>query len=282
MNQILLFPFVLSFLIVDASISRSYRFDNQISIHYFMGETIIDVASYIIELQSKLVLIDSQLATQDANEFLAFAKNLKKPIDRIIITHAHLDHHLGSEVFKNIAPIYALEETIREITSISQFVLSSLEENLKGVIPTFITFPNRTLREGSELIDGVIFTFTKFLKTESPTNLLVSLPALKVMFAGDLVFNQIHFYLADKNFDNWINVLKGFQKNYNFYSVFQSHGLPTTSSVFQENINYLQFAKEAYSISPNFDLFKWRMMTKFNYYKDESILDLAKDYLYPK
>ena len=156
----------------------------------------------------------------DSNAFLELARNLKNPVDRIIITHAHLDHHLGSEVFNNYAPIYALEETIREITSTAQFVLSSLKENLKGVIQTFLTFPSRTLREGSELIDGVIFSFTKFVKTESPTNLLISLPTLKMMFSGDLVFNQMHFYLADKNFDNWINIMKGFQKNYNFFFSF--------------------------------------------------------------
>ena len=112
--------------------------------------------------------------------------------------------------------------------------------------------------------------------------LIVSLPVQKIMFVGDLIFNQIHFYLADRNFDNWINVLKSFQKDYNFYFVFVGHGLPSTSVIIQESINYLQFAKEAYSISANFDMFKWRMMTQFAYYKDESILELAKDYLYPK
>ena len=266
-----------------ASFSRTLKFDNLVTVHQFVGDAVIEVSSYVIELPSKLVLIDSQFSRSDALEFLKFTKNLRKPIERIIVTSARLDHHLGADVFKNIAPIYALTETILDITSTAQFVLTNLKQNLQqGIVPTMVTFPTKTLNEGFELIDGVLFSFTKLTKTESNANLIISLPIQKIIFPGDLVSNQVHLYLAEKNFANWINALTVFQKNYNFFSVFLSHGMPTTSVVFQENINYLLFTEEAYSISTTFELFKWRMMTKFFYYKDDNILDLAKDYLYPQ
>ena len=136
---LLVFIFEKSF----GNIIRTFKLDSQVTVHQFIGQTLIDVSSYVIELPTKLVIFDAQFVLSDANELLTLTKTLRKPIDRIVISPAHPDHHLGSDVFKNIAPIYALEETIREISSTSQFTIANLKQNLPGIIPTLAVFPNK-------------------------------------------------------------------------------------------------------------------------------------------
>ncbi len=69
MKEKLVFLIVLASFIVDASKSRTNKFD-QISIHYFKGETIIDVASYIIKLNSKMIIFEIFLSSIFKDNFI--------------------------------------------------------------------------------------------------------------------------------------------------------------------------------------------------------------------
>ena len=93
----------------------SIKIDDKVTIHHYETSFPILVNSYIIELPNKLVIFDAQFILPAANELLIHARSLRKPIDRIILSHAHPDHFFGLEKFSNVAPIYALDETIREM-----------------------------------------------------------------------------------------------------------------------------------------------------------------------
>ncbi len=70
--------------------------------------SLVLVLSYIIELSSKLIIFDTQFSLLSAKEILNYAKYLNKPINRVIISHAHPDHFSGAEVFKNLTKFHAL------------------------------------------------------------------------------------------------------------------------------------------------------------------------------
>jgi glyoxylase-like metal-dependent hydrolase (beta-lactamase superfamily II) len=64
------------------------------------------VNTHIIELADQLVVIDAQYTLVFANEVVAYAGTLNKPISRLYVMHYHPDHLLGAAAFS--APIFGL------------------------------------------------------------------------------------------------------------------------------------------------------------------------------
>ncbi|MDQ0688374.1 glyoxylase-like metal-dependent hydrolase (beta-lactamase superfamily II) [Streptomyces achromogenes] len=52
------------------------------------------------------IVIDAQLNPVYADEAAAYARGLGKPLDRLIVTHAHPDHHNGAASFD--APVHVI------------------------------------------------------------------------------------------------------------------------------------------------------------------------------
>src|SRR6202022_583753 len=62
------------------------------------------VNSVIIEGAREVMLVDAQLTRTSAEKVLQQIEETKKPLSTIYITHAHADHFLGLEVFKESYP----------------------------------------------------------------------------------------------------------------------------------------------------------------------------------
>src|SRR6202023_1031963 len=60
--------------------------------------------SVIIEGQHEVMLVDAQLTRKNAKKVLQEINATKKPLSIIYITHAHADHFLGLEVFREAYP----------------------------------------------------------------------------------------------------------------------------------------------------------------------------------
>src|ERR1700680_4381516 len=62
------------------------------------------VNSVIVEGVHEVMLVDAQLTKTSAEKVLQQIQETKKPLSIIYITHAHADHFLGLEVFKDAYP----------------------------------------------------------------------------------------------------------------------------------------------------------------------------------
>src|SRR6202049_1504938 len=60
--------------------------------------------SVIIEGAREVVFVDAQLTKTNAERVLQEIRETKKPLSTIYITHAHADHFLGLEVFREAYP----------------------------------------------------------------------------------------------------------------------------------------------------------------------------------
>jgi glyoxylase-like metal-dependent hydrolase (beta-lactamase superfamily II) len=206
----------------------------------------------LIETPGKLILVDTLQLKTHADELKAYADSLGKPLDRVIVTHYHPDHWMGAPSFAG-TPIHALPEVIGGINAMADYFIgyhrSLHPDNANEVIHSEKLLPTEVLAEGILEIDGVQLNLIKVLDTECPVNLLVEIPAEKVLLAQDLIYNKVYAYFGDRtsegqySFENWIKVLtdlmaKGYQH------VLPGHGKPTDASVFEEQIGYLQYTKE--------------------------------------
>jgi len=62
------------------------------------------VNSVVIEGEHEVMVVDAQLTRTNAEKVLQEIEETKKPLSTIYITHAHADHFLGLEVFKEAYP----------------------------------------------------------------------------------------------------------------------------------------------------------------------------------
>src|SRR5580692_9160401 len=60
--------------------------------------------SVVIEGTHEVMLVDAQLTKTGAEKVLQEIKGTKKPLSIVYITHAHADHFLGLEVFREAYP----------------------------------------------------------------------------------------------------------------------------------------------------------------------------------
>ncbi len=81
----------------------------------------------IIEQKNGLTIIDTFIKKETMNNFIDLVKKYKKPIDRIILTHWHIDHSLGAYFLKE----YDLYSNLECKNQLVDFVAQH-QERLRG------------------------------------------------------------------------------------------------------------------------------------------------------
>lgn len=242
------------------------------------------VNSIIVESQNKLVIIDVPLLKPYSKVFRAYADQLGKPIDRVIITHAHPDHWAGLEAFEGL-PIYSLLETQEEIQENGEWMLTYHRSLHGDLITDKKIVPEHIVQEGQLTIDDVEYNAIKVTEAEYKHLLVLELPKIKTLIAQDMVYNKVYLFLGEItptgefSFDNWIEELKKYKEN-NYDIVIPGHGESADSSIIDENINYIIEAKNVIKASKNGDEFKNKMLEKFPDYEVPLMLDMSAYFLY--
>lgn len=241
------------------------------------------VNAQIVETERSLVLIDAMLTRSYARQLRAHADSLGKPIERLIVTHAHPDHCFGIELFQDV-PIYALPETIEEIKVFAPLAIEFHRGQHGDDVTDQILLPNRTIEEGSFELDGVEFRLSRILAAEDAAMLVIELPAEKTLIAQDLVYNKVHMFVGQRSmdgtlcFDGWIAALERFARG-DYELVIPGHGVPTDASVFQENIAYLKKVREILGRS-NGESFVQNVVDAYPAYGLVSMLQMSSFFLF--
>lgn len=216
------------------------------------------VNSQIVETSGHLVVVDCQLMRPYAKELRAYVDSLGKPVERVIVTHAHPDHWFGIEFFQDL-PTWALAESIEEIRFLAPMEIQFHKGQHGDQILDAPVLPAHVLPEGEFVVDGVTFRCRKVTEAEDLFLLMVDLPAQKVLLAQDLVYNGVHMFVGQRTqdgrlcFDGWIAALRRAQGE-GYEVVLPGHGAPTDATVFPGCIDYLEKMREivATSTAENF------------------------------
>lgn len=215
---------------------------NGITVHTYFNPDLVSVSSYILELEQRLVIVDAQLTYTETKAVLDHARLLKKPIDRVIITHAHPDHYLGIYAYRNL-DIYALQEVADAIKAEGEGARKVFLKNFgeEKAAPE-VTVPNKILPEGEFKIEGTSFVVSKFTQHESEISSVILLPEQEILVAGDLVYNKTHLFPGHNHFADWKASLKKLRR-LKFQYILPGHGeISQGKRVVRENINYISRA----------------------------------------
>ena len=146
-----------------------------------------------------VIVVDAQMTPDTVKqEMAAIAKLTDKPISTLIVTHADPDHVAGIPLYPAAARLIEHENTWSEAVASSNDATGG---PLTGVYQRVITHrPARTVA-GSEtvVIDGVKIELIHVAPAHTSGDLLIYLPAQKLVYAGDVVttnlgrFPVVHF-----------------------------------------------------------------------------------------
>jgi glyoxylase-like metal-dependent hydrolase (beta-lactamase superfamily II) len=151
-----------------------------------------------------------------------------KPISTVIMTHYHLDHLLGIEVFKDLgatvyAPVGALEwmelPATKQRLEERTFLLSPyIREAAPLIAPDHIINKDETL-----IIDGLTLNLSFLGDAHSEGDLSVLLVDDSVLYSGDIIFEGRTPYVGDANTKHWLETLKLLEKG-NLKVLVPGHG----------------------------------------------------------
>jgi glyoxylase-like metal-dependent hydrolase (beta-lactamase superfamily II) len=244
----------------------------------------LQVNTQMIEGPNAIVIFDAQLLLPYADEVASYVQTLGKPVDRIILSHAHTDHWGGLAVLTERFPdarVFALDGIADQIRARGPARLDGLRRTYGDKAATKVTAPTETISEGPQRIDGVTYDFKRFIDAESDLQLAALLPEQKVLMAFDLVFspNQ-HAFTGANHFDQWMSVLESLKTLEGYDTIIIGHDTPVDRSAIDSTMTYVKRAKEIRAASADAKTFGENLKAAFPDLQQAGFVDLSASYLY--
>jgi hypothetical protein len=258
---------------------------NNVKVHtYISPEDAFLTNTHIVEGESSLIIFDGQLFLPYAKEAAMYAKSLGKTVERIIVSHAHLDHWSGLLVFAehfSEAKTYALPGIAEYLRDNGQMVLDARRLAYGDKIPAHPTMPTETLPAGKITIDGVNFVFARYVDAEAAIQLVALMPDQQTLLGFDLIFapNE-HVFTITPHFNNWIRILGELNAVSGYDRILSGHGEPTDRSAINATIAYLRKGKKMYDSTNDPEVYAAGMKMAFPDRRHPEWIDFSASLLY--
>ena len=242
------------------------------------------VNTQMIEGPTAVVIFDGQLLLPYADEVASYVQTLGKPVDRIILSHAHTDHWSGLQVLTERFPdarVFALDGIADQVRARGPARLDALRRIYGDKVATKVTVPTETITEGLQRIDGVTYDFKRFVDAESDLQLAALLPEQKVLMAFDLVFspNQ-HAFTGANHFDHWMIVLESLKALQGYDTITIGHDTPVHRSAIDSTITYVKRAREIHAVSADAKTYSESLKAAFPDRQLANMVDFSAKLLY--
>jgi glyoxylase-like metal-dependent hydrolase (beta-lactamase superfamily II) len=244
----------------------------------------LQVNTQMIEGPNAVVIFDGQLLLPYADEVASYVQTIGKPVDRIILSHAHTDHWGGLQVLSERFPdvrVFALDGVADQIRAGGPARLDRLRRNYGDKAAAKITVPTETITEGLQRIDGVTYDFKRFIDAESDLQLAALLPEQKVLMAFDLVYSpKQHAFTGGNHFDQWIIILETLKALQGYDTIIIGHDTPVDRSAIDSTMTYVKRAKAIHSVSTDAKTYSESLKTAFPDLQLAGFVDLSASYLF--
>jgi len=169
--------------------------------------------SVIIEGSHEVMLVDAQLTKTSAEKVLQQIEQTKKPLSTIYITHAHADHFLGLQVFKEAYPGVKIIATSAVVDRINMVYQEKIDK-WKTILGSGATSHAVAIaRFDGNIIEfeGTQIEVLKNIQGDTDESTMLWIPGQRILITGDVLFNDMHVYTAEtdsKARAKWLNSLQ--------------------------------------------------------------------------
>jgi glyoxylase-like metal-dependent hydrolase (beta-lactamase superfamily II) len=210
------------------------------------------VNAYLVETESSVVAIDSMLTVSESQALRAGVEALGKPLQAVLLTHAHPDHYAGLAqlVADDEVPIVAPQGVIDTIARDDAAKDAIVGPMFGDDWPSTRFFPNTPIRDGESVsIDGVRFTVIDLGPSESPHDSPWILGRDdRTVFLGDQIYGHKHCFLADGFHREWLENIETLRERFPNDAVFHiGHGGPARPADWDWQRRYIETFLEAVS-----------------------------------
>jgi metal-dependent hydrolase (beta-lactamase superfamily II) len=243
-----------------------------------------NVNTQMIEGPTDVVIFDGQLLLPYADEVASYVQTLGKPVERIILSHAHTDHWSGLQVlterFAGVR-VFALDGIADQLRARGQARLDSFRPIYGDRIATKVTVPTEIIAEGVQRIGGITYDFKRFVDAESDLQLAALLPEQKVLMAFDLVYSSNeHAFTGVDHFDHWMIILEQLKALQGYETITIGHDMPVHRSAIDSTITYIKRAKEIHAASADAKTYRESLKAAFPDRQLAGFVDFSAGLLY--
>ncbi|QSZ41994.1 MBL fold metallo-hydrolase [Sulfurimonas aquatica] len=243
---------LLSLLFVNSLLSFDYKLHPQKVgeyTHCFFGHSeVMDEHnngnisnSCFVNMGASYLVIDSGSTFSYASQAYEEIKKIKNlPISYVANTHVHDDHWLGNSYYvtvgaKIIGSLAFEELAIEDITRMQKRVTAESYTQTKQIKPTIFVENQITLRINKKEVK------IKSVNQKAHTNsdLYVYIPQMKIVFVGDLVFNDRIPSIRDGELNGWLDALDEI-KSLDTKYIIGGHGKMIRNDSIEMTYNYIK------------------------------------------
>jgi len=201
------------------------------------------VNSCYIETKDGYIVIDSGPTYQYAQASYTIMEKIKKiPVKYVINTSSDEVHILGSDFYKEQGALIFGPKNYQKYFSEKQQQLTLSTKLSKDVFFNTRLIPlDRYINKDMTLVCGDIIFDIKPIKNDSK-HLVVFFPQKKILFSGDMIFNNRIIPLKKRSLLVWEKALAELTK-LDWKDTVSSHGLMTRRSAFKKTETYLTLLK---------------------------------------
>ena len=244
----------------------------RVRVHSYMApDDSLNVTTQLLETPARVVAVDAQYALGYADEVMAYAKDLGKPLDRLVISHAHPDHYHGAARFG--VPVHALPAVRQQIAA-----RGDGRDPTGAAVPVADVLPTVEITPGTEVIDGVPFVFEAMTGGEATDELVIKLPGQRVLVAQDLVYHATHLFLGNNDVAGWRKAVDALAADPSYDLILAGHGRPAAREVYAELGRYLADAGEL--LGEDGEAYKRAIMERYPSYGGSFLIDIGNRYLF--
>jgi len=162
--------------------------------------------------ETDAVLVDVPFLRSDAYRLVADILDLGKNLETIVVTHAHPDHYFSVDVFKDAFPnvnVIADPQVVADIWAEFPNRLGFWGPQIGVNAPSYPYIPTAFEQTAFDL-EGHTIEILGPMQGDATNSTAIYVPDLNALIAGDIVFNQVHVYIAGNKQQRaaWVETLE--------------------------------------------------------------------------
>ncbi len=196
------------------------------------------------------VVIDSLSTPELSKEFVDNLMRVKRaPIVYAIITHFHPDHYYGVRTYREMSAKIVAHENLYEYYNSGRALqdLSMRQDNIKGLWDNVKLYPpDIRVKDRLELkAGGKTFQIISMAPAHTDNDIVVYMPKEKILFAGDLVYQNRIPFMGDMTSSSkgWVRALEEMKKM-DIKLILAGHNEPLKKDSIDYTLGYINYLRE--------------------------------------